>query len=70
MDYKKYKYIVMETIILSYWNEKKEKIKLRFPGITDDDLNFREGKEKEMMEMLEYKLGVTKLELAKIIEAL
>lgn len=61
---------IMETIILGYWNEKKEKIKQRFTGVTDDDLNFREGKEKEMMEMLEYKLGVTKLELAKIIEAL
>jgi len=60
----------METIILGYWNEKREKIKQRFPGITDQDLNFYESKEKEMMEMLEYKLGISKLELAKIIEAL
>jgi len=60
----------METIVLGYWNSKKEKIKQRFPGITDQDLNFHEGKEKEMMEMLEYKLEIPKLELAKIIEAL
>jgi hypothetical protein len=60
----------METIILGYWNEKKEKIKQKFQGITDEDLNFYEGKEKEMIDMLEYKLGVTKLELAKIIEEL
>jgi hypothetical protein len=60
----------METTILGYWNGKKEKIKQKFPGITDQDLSFNEGKEKEMMEMLEYKLGITKLELAKIIEAL
>jgi len=60
----------METIIRGYWNEKKEKIKQKFPGINDQDLNFYEGKEKEMMEKLEYKLGITKLELAKIIEAL
>jgi hypothetical protein len=60
----------METTISGYWNGKKEKIKQRFQGITDQDLIFYEGKEKEMMEMLEYKLGMSKLELAKIIEAL
>lgn len=60
----------METLVVGYWNSKKEKIKKKFSGITDDDLNFQEGKEKEMMEMLEYKLGIPKLELAKIIEAL
>lgn len=60
----------METMVVGYWNSKKEKIKQRFPGITDQDLYFYEGKEKEMMEMLEYKLEIPKLELAKIIEAL
>lgn len=55
---------------MGYWNGKKEKIKQRFPGITDQDLNFYVGKEKEMIEKLEYKLGIPKLELAKIIEAL
>jgi len=60
----------METIALGYWDSKKEKIKQRFPTLTDLDLNFQEGKEKEMIEMLEYKLGIPKLELAKIIEAL
>ena len=60
----------METIRVGYWNNKKDKIKQKFTQITDEDLNFQEGKEKEMIEMLEYKLGITKLELAKIIESL
>jgi hypothetical protein len=60
----------METTVLGYWARKKEKIRQRFPSLTDQDLNFQEGKEKEMIEMLEYKLGITKLELAKIIESL
>ncbi|HAQ21400.1 MAG TPA: general stress protein CsbD [Prolixibacteraceae bacterium] len=60
----------METMVMGYWDRKKEKIKQKFPGITDQDLHFYEGKEKEMIENLEYKLGITKLELAKIIEAL
>ena len=60
----------METMVMGYWDRKKEKIKQKFPGISDQDLFFYEGKEKEMMENLEYKLGISKLELAKIIEAL
>lgn len=60
----------METTVAGYWNGKKEKIKQKFPTVSDQDLNFYEGKEKEMMEMLEYKLGIQKLELAKIIESL
>lgn len=60
----------METAVMGYWNLKKEKIKLKYANLTDQDLNYCEGKEKEMIEMLAYKLGITKLELAKIIEAL
>jgi len=65
-----HKNIDMETIVLGYWNEKKEKIKQKYTCITDQDLNFYVGKEKEMMEMLSYKLGMSNLELANIIESL
>ena len=37
--------------------EKKEKFKQIFPVITDKDLRYREGEEREMIEMLGYKLG-------------
>jgi hypothetical protein len=47
--------------------EKKEKFKQRFPIITDKDLRFQEGKEREMFEMLGYKLGKTNQELLYII---
>jgi uncharacterized protein YjbJ (UPF0337 family) len=60
----------METMVLGYWNGKKEKIKQKFTSVTDQDLNYYEGKEKVMIEKLEYKLGISKLDLAKIIEAL
>jgi hypothetical protein len=55
---------------LGYWQWKKLKLKQKFPIISDNDLNFREGKEKEMIEMLGYKLGKTKEELVYIIEEL
>ena len=57
----------MNSNVIGYWDKKKEKLKEKFPFITDEDLGFREGKEKEMIEMLGNKLGKSKLELIKII---
>jgi uncharacterized protein YjbJ (UPF0337 family) len=60
----------MDKKITVNWNEKKEKIKKKYPIITDNDLHLYEGKEKEMFENLGYKLGISKLELATTINAL
>ena len=65
-----YKSGIMSTNITQYWNIKKEKLKQKFENLTDKDLCFTEGKEKEMIEMLSYKLGKTKQELLNIIVAL
>jgi hypothetical protein len=40
--------------VIGYWNEKKEKLKQKYPIITDEDLTYNEGKEKEMIAMLGY----------------
>ena len=55
---------------IGYWNSKKEKIKQKYPLITDEDLNFNKGKEAEMIEMLGYKLGKTIEEMRRVIDAL
>jgi uncharacterized protein YjbJ (UPF0337 family) len=60
----------MSTNVLGYWDKKKEKLKEKFPVITDEDLRYNEGKEKEMIEMLGNKLGKSKLELLNIIVAI
>ena len=52
---------------VGFRTEKKEKFKQIFPAITDKDLIFREGREREMIEMLGYKLGKTNQELLRII---
>jgi uncharacterized protein YjbJ (UPF0337 family) len=49
------------------WKRKKDKIKLRFSDITDEDLLFVEGKEFEMFERLRTKLGKTDMEILGII---
>jgi len=53
--------------VIGFWEEKKEKLKQKYPAITDDDLVYNEGKEKEMIEMLGNKLGKSKEELVTII---
>jgi hypothetical protein len=60
----------MRAKIVGYWDKKKEKIKVKYPFITEADLLYREGKEQEMMEMLGNKLGKSKQELLTIIVAL
>ncbi len=60
----------METAVIGYWTEKKEKLKQNYPSLKDEDLFFCENKEREMIERLEYKLGKTKEELREIINRL
>ncbi len=60
----------MKNSSIGYWCKTKEKLKQKYPIITDKDLQFPEGKEKEMIEMLGYKLGKSEYELHFIIAAL
>ena len=52
------------------WNETAEKLKQKLSNLTDDDLNFPNGKEDEMLGRLKGKVGKTKEELRKIISKL
>jgi uncharacterized protein YjbJ (UPF0337 family) len=58
------------TELKGNWNEQKAKLKQKFAVLTDNDLMFAEGKKEEMFGKLQIKLGKTKEELHKIIEAL
>lgn len=60
----------MYTNVIGYRDKKKVKLKEKFPIITDDDLRYCEGKEKEMIEMPGNKPGKSKLELINIIVAI
>ena len=62
--------VIMNNNIIGYWEKKKEKLMQKFPSITEKDLIYNEGKEREMIEMLGYKLGKSKQELLTIIVAI
>ncbi len=58
------------TEVKGNWNKQKGKLLQKFAILTDNDLMFAEGKKDEMFGRLQIKLGKTKEELHKIIEAL
>jgi len=52
------------------WDIQKAKLKKKYPGLTDSDLRYDEGKKGAMWEKLQIKLGLSKEELRKIIASL
>ena len=52
------------------WEEQKERLKKHFPRLTDEDLEFDDGKKEEMLAGLQIKVGRSKDELRKIIEGI
>ncbi len=60
----------MDTTANGYWNRKKKKLILKYPVIKEHDLHFNEGREKEMIESLSYKLGKSEVDMLLIIAGL
>ncbi len=47
----------------SVWDIQKDKLRIEFPLLTDDDLNFDESQRNEMFSHLQDKLGMTPNEI-------
>jgi len=58
---------IMKRKEVGFMSEKKGRFRQLFPEITNSDLNFQEGQERQMIEMLGSKLGKTTQELLNII---
>lgn len=50
-----------------YWTHTREKLKVKFTQLTDEDVTYTEGKEEAMLLKLQQKLGKTKEELREIL---
>lgn len=62
----------METIkliLLTPWEEVKEKIKERNIGLTDEDLVYEPGQEEALLERLAMKMNRTKEEIRHFVES-
>ncbi|MFN9644279.1 MAG: CsbD family protein [Cyanobacteriota bacterium] len=51
------------------WHELKGRLRQKFADLTDDDLNYAEGQEEELLGHLQKKLGKTQEELARLINS-
>jgi uncharacterized protein YjbJ (UPF0337 family) len=49
------------------WNEVKGKLKQKYGELTDDDLQYTEGKEDQLIGRMQKKLGKSKDEIRRII---
>jgi hypothetical protein len=55
---------------IEIWNKKKEKLRIKYPFLSDEDLKFRAGSEKMMIMLLCYKLHLTKVMMNNLLAAL
>jgi hypothetical protein len=55
---------------IEIWNIKKEKLRIKYPFLSDEDLKFREGSEKMMIMLLCYKLHLTMVMMNSLLAAL
>jgi uncharacterized protein YjbJ (UPF0337 family) len=62
--------MTIKTPLSRSWNEQKANLKKQFPALTDNDLQYEFGKKNKMLEKLQVKLGKSKEEWEKIMEAL
>ncbi len=74
MSSKLSKQVLASSINKSNWQDKKTKLKLQFPHLSDTDLHFEDGKMEEMINKLHIKigkvLGKSKEGLHKFIESI
>ena len=52
------------------WNELKGKVKQRWGNLTDDDLQYTEGKEDELIGRIQQKTGSTREEVINYLKSL
>lgn len=50
------------------WNEMKGKLKQHYANLTDDDLKYEEGKEDELIGIIQKKTGQTKEEITEFLQ--
>ena len=58
------------SFIKGNWNEMKGKLKQKYANLTDDDLMYEEGREDELLDRLQKKLGKSKDEVNRLISDL
>jgi hypothetical protein len=56
-----------QLILPENWSISKEKLKQKFPGLTDNDLAYILGREDEMIEQIQRKTGESRFEIERYL---
>jgi len=56
-----------QLILQENWSVSKEKLKQKYPGLTDNDLAYILGKEDEMIDQIQRKTGESRDEIEKCL---
>lgn len=59
-----------ELTTSDHWLELQTKLKIKYPELTESDLEYKEPLQQDMLRMVEYKLGKTKEQMQLIITEL
>jgi uncharacterized protein YjbJ (UPF0337 family) len=59
-----------KEILKTNWNQLKERLKEKYPLLTEGDLQYVHGKEEELLGRLQQKLGKTRAEIEKELDHL
>jgi uncharacterized protein YjbJ (UPF0337 family) len=56
-----------QLILQEHWSVSKERLKQKYPGLTDNDLAYILGKEDEMIDQIQRKTGESRDEIEKYL---
>jgi uncharacterized protein YjbJ (UPF0337 family) len=59
--------IMNQLILQEHWSVSKEKLKQKYPSLTDNDLAYILGKEDEMIDQIQRKTGESRDEIEKYL---
>ena len=59
--------IMNQLILQEHWSVSKERLKQKYPGLTDNDLAYILGKEDEMIDQIQRKTGESRDEIEKYL---
>jgi hypothetical protein len=51
------------------WNKKEEKLRARYPDLTEEDLIYEKGNEKQLIRNIQQKLGKSRYEVKQVIKS-
>jgi hypothetical protein len=59
--------IMNQLILKETWSSIKERLKLKYPSLTDNDLAYIQDREDEMLEQIQRKTGESRVEIEKCL---